>query len=56
MNRSGLLSASVVQARHGGTGADALAYLETRRMRPMSNPVFIDYVRALPLATADEAR
>jgi hypothetical protein len=54
LNRSGLLSASVVQARRGGTGADALDYLEARRMRPMSNPVFIDYVRALPVPSAGE--
>jgi hypothetical protein len=39
----------VVQARLGGTGDDALRYLEERRARPMSNPTFIDFVRALPV-------
>jgi protein-tyrosine phosphatase len=48
LNRSGLLSAAVVQAKRGGTGAETLDYLEERRTRPMSNPAFIDYVRALP--------
>jgi hypothetical protein len=48
LNRSGLLSAAVVQAKRGGTGAETLDYLEERRARAMSNPVFIDYVRALP--------
>jgi protein-tyrosine phosphatase len=48
LNRSGLLSAAVVQTLRGGTGAETLDYLEERRTRPMSNPAFIDYVRALP--------
>jgi predicted protein tyrosine phosphatase len=51
VNRSGLLSAAVVQATRGGTGSEALDFLEEHRMRPMSNPAFIDYVRSLPVAS-----
>jgi protein-tyrosine phosphatase len=52
LNRSGLLSAAVVQVKRGGTGAETLDYLEEQRTRPMSNPAFIDYVRALPARSA----
>jgi hypothetical protein len=56
LNRSGLLSATVVQAVCGGTGADALGYLQERRQRPMSNPVFIEHLRGLPVpAGPDDA-
>jgi Dual specificity phosphatase, catalytic domain len=55
LNRSGLLSAAVIQAARGGTGAEALEYLEERRTRPMSNPAFIDYVRSLPVSEGPAA-
>jgi protein-tyrosine phosphatase len=54
LNRSGLLSSMVVQARLGGTGDDALRYLAERRARPMSNPTFIDHVRALPATPSSD--
>jgi protein-tyrosine phosphatase len=54
LNRSGLLSAMVVQARLGGTGEDALHYVAERRERAMSNPTFTEYVRALPVVSKTE--
>jgi hypothetical protein len=41
----------------GGTGADALDYLQERRVRPMSNPAFVEHVRALPVTSvSNQAR
>jgi hypothetical protein len=55
LNRSGLLSSLVIQATRGGSGSDALEYLQERRERPMSNPTFLDYVRTLPVTAGPEA-
>jgi protein-tyrosine phosphatase len=46
-NRSGLVSALVVRAVRGVSGAEALAYVDRRRELPLSNTAFAAYLRSL---------
>jgi hypothetical protein len=47
LNRSGLVSSLVVRAVRGGSGADALAYVNGRRERDMSNTTFAAHLHSL---------